>query len=149
MASASALVASSAGSLVVQLKQNEYGNYKMYRMYPYNLERELNKYPIAELSNDYNKNELIRSLKKGNAQQVTIEQDGQQVKYYLSANPAERTLDIRDTNKNEVKRELLQKQDQRKDQKQDQKNDQKQDNKQAQKNTNKKKQGQHRWVPAN
>lgn len=121
-------------------QKNEYGNYKMYRMFPYNLERELNKYPIAELSNDYNKNELIRSLKKGNAQQVTVEQDGQQVKYYLSANPAERNLDIRDANKNVVKRELLQKQDQRKEQKQDQQ----QDNKQTQKNTQQKKQGQSR-----
>ncbi|MFA6084656.1 hypothetical protein [Mucilaginibacter sp.] len=119
--------------------KNQYGNYKMYRMFPYNLEREINKYPV-ELKNDYEKNELIRSLKKGNAQQITVEQDGQKVKYYLSANPAERTLDIYDANKNVVKRELLMKQDQRKEQKQEQQ----QDNKQTQKNTQQKKQGQSR-----
>jgi hypothetical protein len=120
-------------------QKNDYGNYKMYRMYPYNLEREINKYPL-ELKNDYEKNELIRSLKKGNAQQVTVKQDGQEVKYYLSANPAERTLDICDSNKNIVKRELLLKHGQR----QEQKQTQRQDQKQAQKNTQQKKQGQSR-----
>ncbi|MGN6637340.1 MAG: hypothetical protein ACTHJ8_00400, partial [Mucilaginibacter sp.] len=65
--------------------------------------------PIKELETESQKTTLIRSLTKGNAQQVTMQRDDREVKYYIAAEPQYKTLNIYDGNMQSVKREQLQK----------------------------------------
>jgi hypothetical protein len=93
-------------------ERDENGNYKVTRYgegYGYDLEKNLAKYPIKELETESQKAALIRSLTKGNAQQVTMQRDDREVKYYIAAEPQYKTLNIYDGNMQSVKREQLQK----------------------------------------
>jgi len=57
-------------------KQNEQGNYsfkKFYQNHGFDLESELEKYPIRELANEKEKHMLISSLRRGNIQHITLE----------------------------------------------------------------------------
>jgi hypothetical protein len=96
-------------------EKDQYNNHKLQKFsegYGYDLEKTLAKYPIKELNDNQQKQELLRSLRKGNAQQVTIEQDGRSHKYYLVASPQYKTLNVYDSNMQTVKREQLLKQEQ-------------------------------------
>jgi len=75
------------------------GNYKQVQFgerYGYDLEAELKKHPIKELSNDAYKDELIGSLKKGNVQSATFIKDGQEVRQYVEANPQYKNINLYD-----------------------------------------------------
>ena len=90
--------------------KDEYGNHLLNRFgegYGYDLEKTLARYPIKQLNDPQQKDDLIRSLKKGNAQQVTIEKDGQAHKYYLVAEPQYKQVNIYDSQMKSVKRETL------------------------------------------
>jgi hypothetical protein len=62
--------------------------------YGYDLENVLKRYPIKELGNDEDKAKLMKSLEKGNIQQVTFVREGKEEKMFVSANPQYKTLDL-------------------------------------------------------
>jgi hypothetical protein len=77
------------------------GNYKMAQFgekYGYNLDTELKKHPIKELTNDEYKKDLIDSLKKGNVQSATFVKDGIEVKQYIEASPQYKNINLYDAN---------------------------------------------------
>lgn len=65
--------------------------------YGYDLENVLKRYPIKELGNDEDKAKLMKSLEKGNIQQVTFIREGKEEKMFVSANPQYKTLDLYDS----------------------------------------------------
>jgi hypothetical protein len=104
-------------------KQDKYGNNEVtqfHQNYGYDLDKALNKFPIKELADEKQKEQLMASLKKGNLQQVTIDKDGKETKMYVEANPRFRTLNIKDELGNTVMREKVQKKDTTQTQKLDQ-----------------------------
>jgi hypothetical protein len=62
---------------------------------------------IKEMKTDEGRENLLRSLKKGNAQQITVEKDGKEQKYYVTANPQFKTVDLYDPQMKKLKREEL------------------------------------------
>ena len=77
------------------------GNYKLkqfHQNYGYDLMTALEKHPIKELSNEQDKTRLVESLEKGNRQSVTFEQNGNQQKHFIEANPQFKTINIYDSN---------------------------------------------------
>lgn len=93
---------------------DQFGNFKIKQFsdqYGYDLNKTLRMYPIKELGSDDQKKALIYSLQKGNAQQVTVNQNGKESKYFIEAVPQYKNLNIYDQKRRVVKRESLQKQD--------------------------------------
>jgi hypothetical protein len=86
----------------------------------YDLDKTLKKFPIKELADAEQKGHLDASLKKGNMQQVTMNVDGKETKFFVEANPRFRTLNVRDEFGNTVKRERVEKKDLTKTEKLDQ-----------------------------
>ena len=77
------------------------GNYKLkqfHQNYGYDLVTALEKHPIKELTNEQDKTRLVESLQKGNRQSVTFEQNGNQQKHFIEANPQFKTINIYDSN---------------------------------------------------
>ncbi len=66
--------------------------------YGFDLEEQLKKHPIKELTNDEYKKDLIDSLKKGNVQSATFVKDGQEVRQYVEANPQYKNINLYDAN---------------------------------------------------
>lgn len=65
------------------------GNFRLKgQNFGYDLEKALNKYPIAELKDVDLKQQLIGSLQRGNRQEVTFEFDGKPNRMFIEANPA-------------------------------------------------------------
>ena len=62
---------------------------------------------IKELENPKAKEELMYSLKKGNAQQVTVGSEDGDKKYFIAANPQYKTVDLYDHQMKKIKREEL------------------------------------------
>jgi len=97
----------------VQLdKENltEGGNQRMKTFnenYGYEPEKVLAGLGIKEMDGGKGQEDLMRSLKKGNSQQITVERDGQKEKYFISANPQFKTVDVADQNGKRIKREEL------------------------------------------
>jgi len=80
---------------------DENGNFKLqhyHQNYGFDLTETLAKYPIKELEKESFKEDLIRSLKKGNLQVVTFLKDGELVKAYIEASPQFKTIGIYDDN---------------------------------------------------
>lgn len=80
-------------------KTDDYGNFKLqqyHQNYGYDLPGTLDKYPIKELENEVSKEELIRSLKKGNLQSVIFLSAGKESKHFIAAAPHFKTLEIYD-----------------------------------------------------
>jgi len=78
---------------------DERGNYKLnhfHQNYGYDLEAELSKHPIVELSNQQQKDQLIDSLNRGNRQAVTFEKDGKEVMHFVEANPQFKAVNVYD-----------------------------------------------------
>ncbi|WDF78976.1 hypothetical protein PQ469_03020 [Mucilaginibacter sp. KACC 22773] len=71
-------------------------------------EKVLRKWPIQKPRKIF-----FRSLKKGNSQQVTVERDGKEQKYFISANPQFKTVDVLDHQMKKIKREELLKPEQK------------------------------------
>lgn len=77
------------------------GNFKLnqyHQNYGYDLEAALSKHPIKELESAKFKEDLMDSMKKGNLQSATFLKEGQEVKYYIEANPQFKTINAYDEN---------------------------------------------------
>lgn len=90
----------------------ENGNKKIkhyHENYGFDLEKVITGKGIKELDNPKAKEELMYSLKKGNAQQVTVGGEDGDKKYFIAANPQYKTVDLFDHQMKKIKRdELLQ-----------------------------------------
>ncbi|WP_428327922.1 hypothetical protein [Mucilaginibacter sp.] len=94
--------------------------------YGFDLESVLKDKGIKELNTPEGTDNLFRSLKKGNAQQVTIERNGEEKKYFISASPQYKTIDLYDHQMKKIKREELLQPEQKQSTSQRQSNNQKQ-----------------------
>jgi hypothetical protein len=91
---------------------DEKGNFKLKQFseqYGYDLEKTLANYPIKELNDTEQKTQLLNSLQKGNAQQVTMQKDGAEAKYYIEAVPQFKNINVYDQKMHMVKRQSMQK----------------------------------------
>jgi hypothetical protein len=91
-------------------QKDENHNYKMekyHQNYGYDLQKVLAQYPIQELKNKDAKEMLIKSLEKGNRQSVTMELTGLEEKFFIRANPKEKTLDVFERRMRPVEREEI------------------------------------------
>jgi hypothetical protein len=80
-------------------EQDKNGNHlvkQYHKAYGYDLDTVLKNYPIKELGNETDKNNLMKSLEKGNRQQVTFVKEGKEERMYIEANPQFKTLDLYD-----------------------------------------------------
>ena len=75
--------------------------------YGYDLEKVIAGKGIKELDDPKAKDELLYSLKKGNAQQITIGTEDSDKKYFIAANPQFKTVDLYDHQMKKIKREEL------------------------------------------
>lgn len=75
--------------------------------YGYDIDKVIAGKGIKELEDPKAKEDLMRSLKKGNAQQITVARDGEDKKYFIAANPQFKTVDLFDHQMKKVKREEL------------------------------------------
>lgn len=112
--------------------------------YGYDLEQTLKGKGIKEMDDPKTKEDLFRSLKKGNSQQVTVERNNKEQKYFISANPQFKTVDVLDYQMKKIKREELLQPEQKQSNSQKADNNQKQGKQQkeelpAKKQTNKRK----------
>ncbi len=79
--------------------KDDKGNFKVqqyHEAWKYDLDKNLAKQPIKELENPTQKEQLVKSLEKGNIPQVTFVRDGKEEKMFVEANPKERSLTIYD-----------------------------------------------------
>jgi hypothetical protein len=81
--------------------------------YGFDLEKVLLGKGIKELNTQEGQDNLFRSLKKGNAQQITVDRDGTEKKYFISASPQYKTVDLFDHQMKKIKREELLKPEQK------------------------------------
>jgi hypothetical protein len=72
------------------------GNFVSKTMY-WEHKKELQSYPIKELSVPYDKNKLVATLEKGDKAKVTIVKDDQEIKGLVAANPRQQRLDFYDS----------------------------------------------------
>jgi hypothetical protein len=80
-------------------KKEENGNHKLqqyHSAYGFDLSKSLDKHPIKELADPQQKERLIKSLEKGNLQQVTYTRNDQEEKMFLEANPKDRNVILYD-----------------------------------------------------
>ena len=75
--------------------------------YGYDIDKVLASKGIKELEEPKAKEELMYSLKKGNAQQITVGGDDGDKKYFIAANPQFKTVDLYDHQMKKIKREEL------------------------------------------
>lgn len=75
--------------------------------YGFDLEKVLSGKGIKEMNNAESKDSLLRSIKKGNAQQITVIQGKEETKYFVSASPQFKTIDLYDDKMKRIKREEL------------------------------------------
>jgi hypothetical protein len=78
---------------------DENGNFPSRKLFNYDLEATLAKYPIKDLDDAYDKSRLIASLQKGNLQKATLTVDGKDQKVSIAANPFDKGLKFYDSNK--------------------------------------------------
>jgi hypothetical protein len=91
-------------------KDNQ-GNFKRqqyHENYGYNLGEVLSKYPIKELMDEKQKEDLVKSLQKGNAQIVTVEMEGKDQKVFIEANPQFKTINLYDMKMQKMEKQSLQ-----------------------------------------
>jgi hypothetical protein len=92
----------------INLTENGNKKIKQYHEnYGYDIDKVIAGKGIKELDNPRAKDELMRSLKKGNTQQVTVSRDGSDTKYFIAANPQFKTVDLFDHSMKKIKREEL------------------------------------------
>ncbi|MCD0470596.1 hypothetical protein [Flavobacterium sp. JAS] len=96
--------------LQMDLKQgDDQGNFKLqhyHQNYGYDLEATLAQYPIKELGNQLYKEDLMRSLKKGNLQGATFLKEGQEIRYFIQADPQFKTIIIYDADQKKMDNKL-------------------------------------------
>lgn len=91
-------------------KQTENGNKEIKRFnenYGFDLDAVLKGKGIKELTTPEGTDNLFRSLKKGNSQQITVERNGEDKKYFIAASPQFKTVDLYDHQMKKIKREEL------------------------------------------
>lgn len=91
-------------------KLNENGNKEIKRFnenYGFDLDKVLLGKGIKELNTQETAENLMRSLKKGNLQQITVERNGEEKKFFISASPQYKTVDLYDHQMKRIKREEL------------------------------------------
>lgn len=84
------------------------GNYQLkhfHTNYGFDLEKELAKHPVKELTNEQDKIKLVESLKKGNRQSVTFVKEGGEQRMFIEANPQFKSLKVYDSNMQPVHRQ--------------------------------------------
>src|SRR5439155_6097299 len=77
------------------------GNYLLkhfHTNYGFDLEKELAKHPIKELTNEQDKIRLLESLQKGNRQSATLLQEGKEQKVFIEASPQFKSINVYDHN---------------------------------------------------
>jgi hypothetical protein len=75
--------------------------------YGFDLDSVLKEKGIKELNTPEGTDNLFRSLKKGNAQQISVERNGEEKKYFIAASPQFKTVDLYDHQMKKIKREEL------------------------------------------
>ncbi|WP_147322086.1 hypothetical protein [Mucilaginibacter conchicola] len=75
--------------------------------YGYDPEQLLKGKGIKEMDGGQSQGNLMRSLKKGNAAQITAQVDGSEKKFFITANPQFKTVDLYDQQMKRIKREEL------------------------------------------
>jgi hypothetical protein len=96
--------------------QTQNGNKEIKRFnenYGFDLDAVLKGKGIKELTTQEGTENLFRSLKKGNTQQITVERNGEDKKYFIAASPQFKTVDLYDHQMKKVKREELLKPEQK------------------------------------
>jgi len=81
--------------------------------YGFDLDAVLKGKGIKELNTPEGTDNLYRSLKKGNTQQITVERNGEDKKYFIAASPQFKTVDLFDHQMKKIKREELLKPEQK------------------------------------
>ncbi|MES2376052.1 MAG: hypothetical protein V4553_05725 [Bacteroidota bacterium] len=76
---------------------DQYGNFNPKIMF-WNHQKEVLKYPIKGIEENYDKERLLRRLEKGNKVDVTLLKDGQELSAKMTANPKMMRLDFYDSN---------------------------------------------------
>lgn len=87
-------------------KTDEHGNHKIdyfSKGYGFDLEAALNKLPIKEMSNPDHKENILESMKKGNRQAVTFNENGGE-KRYVEANAKFKTINVFDSASGKIMR---------------------------------------------
>ncbi|HAL81273.1 MAG TPA: hypothetical protein DCO83_02750 [Mucilaginibacter sp.] len=92
---------------------DENGNFLPRKLFGFDLEKTLAKYPIKDLEDNYDKSRLIASLEKGNVQKATLIADGKDQKVLIAANPIDKSIKFYDSNMQrlDVKQIVVQKQE--------------------------------------
>ncbi|MFC0514662.1 hypothetical protein ACFFGT_10635 [Mucilaginibacter angelicae] len=82
----------------VNFKETDsYGNFLTKSM-NWDHQRELGKFDIKQMADDYDRRQFLQQLQKGNSVKATVTQDGQQVEVRVAANPRLGKLDFYDQN---------------------------------------------------
>ncbi|UOE48735.1 hypothetical protein MTO98_30510 [Mucilaginibacter sp. SMC90] len=82
------------------------GNARL-KQHSFDVEKFLDGKGIKEMNDPKSREDLLRSLKKGNKQQITVEKDGNEQKYFIAANPQYKTVNVFDHQMKKMKREEL------------------------------------------
>jgi len=82
----------------------------------------LAKYPFKELQDENSKQRLVESIQKGNRQAVTLVDNGEERKYYIEANPQYKTVNVYDSNMQQIQNRESRSQSQAKENKEGEKN---------------------------
>ncbi|MFD2164522.1 hypothetical protein ACFSJU_19105 [Paradesertivirga mongoliensis] len=78
--------------------------------YGFDLGKTLSNYPIKELQDPEQKKQLISSLNKGNVQQVSMNPESKEGKFYIEAIPQFKNINVYDSKMHLLKRQSLQNQ---------------------------------------
>ncbi len=82
------------------------GNARL-KQHSFDVEKFLDGKGVKEMNDPKSREDLIRSLKKGNKQQITVDRDGKEQKYFIAANPQYKTVNLFDHQMKKIKREEL------------------------------------------
>jgi hypothetical protein len=91
-------------------KKEENGNYKLNRYhenYGYNLDKALGQYPIKELGDPKLKDDLMKSMEKGNLQAVKMEVKGKEETFFIQADPQYKDMNVFNKNQTKLDREQV------------------------------------------
>ena len=81
--------------------------------YGFDIEQVISGKGIKEMATAEGQENLLRSLKKGNMQQITVEREGGEKKYFIAASPQYKTIDLFDHQMKKIKLEELLKPEQK------------------------------------
>jgi hypothetical protein len=81
----------------VKDKNGNYERKQYHQNYGYDLKEALSFYPVKEMMKEDSAKMLLKSLERGNVQQVTLEISGKEQKVFLEANPQYKTITVYST----------------------------------------------------